>query len=94
MVAASSSWASRLRFIAPVLIKQINQTLGVNIHRLDIKIDTLLFSLSEKEEKKSLHLSPSAADLLGKAAESCPSPELKTLFSKLAAHAKSDQSRE
>ncbi len=80
----SPAWASRLRFAAPRLLKQLQCQLSLEVRRLDVRV------IPEREEiplpsRRPVGMSLDNATLLARTADSVDHPQLREALYRLAA---------
>ncbi|MCW9023690.1 MAG: DUF721 domain-containing protein [Gammaproteobacteria bacterium] len=89
LIADTPVWASRLRYIEPMLLQKISNNIHLfgNIHKIEIRVAPIRATLqpSEPEPRK---ISENAAQCLHNMAESVEDIDLKEALERLAQHGK------
>ena len=88
MICASSTWATKLRYISTGFLDNVNQTFGTEVTDIQINIDPELFFDPNRHEEEGAELSKNTGEHLKSVAKSTIDPTLKSLFERLAENAK------
>ena len=84
LAAPSPAWAGRLRFAIPELIKQLKRELGLDIRKVELKIQPHSVE-PQTARKRPLRISMASATLLAQTARSIDHPPLQEALLRLAA---------
>lgn len=91
MLCASSTWATKLRYISTDFLANVNLTLGTEVTDIQINIDPELFFDAARFDSPAAELSSTTGEHLKSVADTTDDPALKALFERLAENAKREK---
>jgi hypothetical protein len=84
----SPSWKSNLRFLAPTLLRELNQQLPVTLEKIEILVESR-HSTKKPVNRRKAQLSKKSAELIRSTADSMDDPQLKKALLDLSRRKKS-----